>query len=81
MTTFQIGQGAERPSVAYGFTVDGAPANLTGAGSVTFRMRPANGTAATVNAAGTVTDATATDTRVSEVAVPANKTKKGKSAP
>lgn len=29
----------------------------------------------------TITDATATDTRVSEVAVPANKTKKGKSAP
>lgn len=63
MSSFQIGQGAEKPSVAYGFLVDDGGANLTGAGSVTFRMRPANGTAATVNAAGTVTDATAGSVR------------------
>ena len=63
MTTFQIGSGAEKPSVAYGFTVDDAAANLTGYGSVTFRMRPVDGTAWTVNRAGTVTADTAGSVR------------------
>ena len=53
--TFQIAAGAEKPSVTFGFLVDDAPANLAGYGSVTFRMRSANGTAWTVSAAGTVT--------------------------
>lgn len=53
--TFQIAQNAERPSVGFGFTIDDAPANLAGYGSVTFRMRPVDGTAWTVAAAGTVT--------------------------
>jgi hypothetical protein len=42
---FEIAQGARRPSLAYRFTQDGVPVDLTGATSGTFSMRQYDGTA------------------------------------
>lgn len=56
---FEIAQNARRPSLAYGFTINGAPVDLTGATGGTFQMRAFDGTA--IVASGSVVIPTPTN--------------------
>lgn len=55
MDAFEIAQAAQRPSLAYGFTIQGLPVDLTGAGSAAFFMRRFDGTAPTISGTAALT--------------------------